>query len=174
MPQRRGRPGALRAAVASVSITTRSQLPSATRITLHDYTAVPLLDGDRNESLLEARAAKTSACVRRVSRTVRRAYQMHAPDIKKLSGFPVQLHRHVRAAVDVGIDPAPIAHRERRLGPSVHFELEAYPVARIREIGARANYPFLASHRVSSSIFSKQARGASATRAPRAPGLTAA
>src|SRR5947209_12168547 len=107
MPQRRARRCSLRAAVASVSITSRSQLPSATRITLHDYTAVPLLDGDRNESLLEARAAKTSACVRRVSRTVRRAYQMQAPDIKKLSGFPVQLHRHVRAAVDVGIDPAP-------------------------------------------------------------------
>src|SRR3989442_9604296 len=94
MPQRRARRCFLRAAVACVSITSRSQLPSATRTTLHDSPAVPLLDGDRNESLLEARAAKTSACVRRVSRTVRRAYQMQAPDIKKLSGFPVQLHRH--------------------------------------------------------------------------------
>src|SRR5712692_4681639 len=142
MPQRRARRCSLRAAVASVSITSLSQLPSATRITLHDYTAVPLLDGDRNEPLLEARAAKTSACIRRVSRTVRRAYQMQAPDIKKLSGFPVQLHRHVRAAVEVGIDPTPVAHRESRLGPSVHRELEAYPVARILEIGARANYAF--------------------------------
>src|SRR3989442_2962261 len=146
MPQRRARRCFLRAAVACVSITTRSQLPSATRITLHDDTAVALLDGDRYETLLEARAAKTSACVRRVGRTVRRAYQMQAPDIKKLSGFPVQLHRHVRAAVDVSIDSAPVAHRERRLGPSVHFELEADPVARIRENGARANYPVLARH----------------------------
>src|SRR5438309_9373364 len=132
MPQRRARRCSLRAAVASVSITSRSQLPSATRITLHDYTAVALLDGDRRESLLEARAAKTSACVRRVSRTVRRAYQMQAPDIKKLSGLPVELHRYVRAAVEVGVDPAPVTHRERRLGPPVHFELEAYPVARLR------------------------------------------
>src|SRR5229473_3140755 len=129
MLQRRARRCSLRAAVASVSITSRSQLPSDTRITLHDYIAAPLLDGDRYESLLEARAAKTSACIRCVGRTVRRAYQMQTPDIKKLSGFPVQLHRHVRAAVEVGIDPASVAHRERRLGPSVHFELEAYPVA---------------------------------------------
>src|SRR5882762_5471973 len=142
MPQRRARRCSFRAAVARVSITSRSQSPSATRITLHDYTAVALLDGDRYESLLEARAAKASPCIRRVGRTVRRAYQMHAPDIEKLSGFPVQLHRHVRAAVEIGIDPAPVAHRERRLGTSVHFELEAYPVARIREVGARANYAF--------------------------------
>src|SRR5207249_1747912 len=142
MLQRRARRCSLRAAVASVSITSRSQLLSDTRITLDDYTAIPLLDGDRDESLLEARAAQTSACMRCVGRTVRRAYQMHAPDIKKLSGFPVQLHRHVRAAVEVSVDPAPVAHRERRLGPSFHFELEAYPVARIREIGARANYAF--------------------------------
>src|SRR5882762_3885235 len=159
MPQRRARRCSLSAAVASASITSRSQLPSDTRITLHDYIAAPLLDGDRYESLLEARAAKTSACIRRVGRTVRRAYQMQAPDIKKLSGLPVELHRHVRAAVEVGIDPPPVAHRERRLGPSVHFELEAYPVARVREIGARANYAFWASHRVSSSIFSRHARG---------------
>src|SRR5256712_2852898 len=117
MPQRRARRCSLRAAVASVSIPSRSQLPSATRSTRHDYTAVPLLDGDRNESLLEAGAAKTSARIRRVSRTVRRAYQMQAPDIKKLSGFPVELHRHVRAAVDVGIDPAPVAHPEPPLWP---------------------------------------------------------
>src|SRR5213592_4581524 len=129
MLQRRARRCSLRAAVASVSIRSRSQLLSDTRITLDDYTAITFLDGDRDESLLEARAAKTSACMRGVGRTVRRAYQMQAPDIKKLSGFPVQLHRHVRAAVEVGIDPAPVAHREGRLGPSFHFELEAYPVA---------------------------------------------
>src|SRR2546422_9253816 len=140
MLQRRARRCSLRAAVASVSITSRSQSPSDTRITLHDYTAVPLLDGDRNESLLEARAAKTSACVRRVSRTVRRAYQMQAPDIKKLSGFPVQLHRHVRPAVDVGIDPAPIAHREPRLRTSRPSLLGANPGPPIPGIGARAKY----------------------------------
>src|SRR5207249_7880707 len=134
---RRARRCSLRAAVASVSITSRSQLLSDTQITLDDYAAIPLLDGDRDESLLEARAAKTSACVRCVGRTVRRAYQMQAPDIKKLSRFPVHLHRHVRAAVEVGIDPALVAHGERRLEPSVHFELEAHPVARIRERGAR-------------------------------------
>src|SRR5256885_5623934 len=135
MPQRRARRCSLRAAVASVSITSRSQLPSATRITLHDYTAVPLLDGDRNESLLEARAAKTSACVRRVSRTVRRAYQMQAPDIKKLSGLPVELHRYVRAAVEVGIDPAPVAHREPPPRAPVHFQPHGDPIPWILEIG---------------------------------------
>src|SRR3982074_1580617 len=141
MPQRRARGGSFSAAGARFSIPSRSPLPSATSAGLHDYeaAAVPLLDGDRNEPLLEARAAKTSACVRRVGRTVRRAYQMQAPGIKKLSGFPVRLHGIGWAAVDVGIGPGPVAHRERRLGPSVHFELEAYPVARIREIGARAN-----------------------------------
>src|SRR5437879_11925324 len=142
MPQRRARRCSLRAAVASVSITSRSQLFSDTRITLHDDTTVPLLDGDRNESVPEAGAAKTSACIRRVSCTVRRAYQMRAPDIEQLSRFPVQFHRHVRAALQVGIDPALVAHGERRLRPSVHFELEAYSVARIRQIGARANYAF--------------------------------
>src|SRR5712664_3636209 len=142
MPQRRARRCSFSAAVASFSITPRSQSASATRVTLHDYTAVPLFDGNRNEPLLEARAAKTSACIRRIGRTVRRAYQMQAPDIKKLSKFPVQLHRHMRAAVEVGIGPAPVAHRERRLGLSIHFELEAYPVARIGEVGARANYAF--------------------------------
>src|SRR6266853_6236750 len=166
MLQRRARRCSLRAAVASVSITSRSQLASDTRITRHDYTAVALLDGDRNESLREAGAAKTSACIRRVGCAVRRAYQMQAPDIKKLSWFPVHLHRHVRAAVEVGIDPALVAHGERRLGPSAHFELEAHPVARIRELGARADYAFCASHRVSSSMFSRHARGSSATRSP--------
>src|SRR5258708_9851815 len=140
MPQRRARRCSLRAAVASVSITSRSQLPSATRITLHDYTAVALLDGDRYESLLEARAAKTSACVRCVGRTVRRAYQMQAPDIKKLSRFPVHLHRHVRAAVEVGIDPALVAHRERRLRPSLHFQLGAPPLPPL--LALRARPPF--------------------------------
>src|SRR6266540_6865832 len=83
---------------------------------------------------------------------------MQAPDIKKLAGFPVQLHRHVRAAVEVGIDPAPVAHRERRLGLSVQFDLEAYPVARIRQIGARTNYAFFRSHHINSSILSRKAR----------------
>src|SRR5437773_1782745 len=142
MLQRRARRCSLRAAVASVSITSRSQLLSDTRNTLHDYTTVPLFDGDRNESVPEAGAAKTSACIRSVGCTVRRAYQMQAPDIEKLSRFPVQLHRHVRAAVEISIDPALVAHGERRLRPSVHFELEAYPVARIGQIGARANYAF--------------------------------
>jgi len=98
-------------------------------ITLHDYATVALFDGDRNEPLFEARAAKTSACVRRVGRAVGRAYQMQAPDIKKLSRFPVELHGHMRAAVEIGIDPASVAHRERRLGLSLYFDVEAYRVA---------------------------------------------
>src|SRR5438093_13700793 len=103
MLQRRARRCSLRAAVASVSITSRSQLPSDTRIPLHDYTAVALLDGDRNESLREAGAAKTSACIRRGGCAGRRAYQMQAPDIKKLSRFSVHLHRPVPPAAEVAI-----------------------------------------------------------------------
>src|SRR5213592_1983330 len=148
MLQRRARRCSLRAAVASVSITSRSQLLSDTRITLDDYAAIPLLDGDRDESLLEARAAQTSACMRCVGRTVRRAYQMQAPDIKKLSGLPVQFHGHVRAAVEVGIDPPPVAHGERRLGLAAHIDLEAHPVTQVRQIRARANYVFSSGHRV--------------------------
>src|SRR5258708_8595663 len=141
MIQRRALRCSVRAAVASVSITSRSQLPSDTRITLHDYTAVALLDGDRNESLREAGAAKTSACIRRVGCAVRRAYQMQAPDIKKLSRFPVHLHRHVRAAVEVGIDPALLAHGERRLGPSPPLHPPAPPPPPIPHPPAPPHYP---------------------------------
>src|SRR5882762_6545770 len=166
MPQRRARRCSLSAAPASFSIVSRSQLPSATRITFHDHTAVPLFNGNRDEPLLDTRAVETSARIRRISRTVRRAYQMQAPDIKELPELPVQFHGYVRAAIEVGVDPPAVAHRERRFGLSVHFELETYPVSRIHEVCARANYAFCASHRVNSSIFSRQARGASATRSP--------
>src|SRR2546427_604833 len=60
MPQRRERRCSFNAASASFSITSRSQLPSAIRITLHDDAAVALFHGDRNKTLLEARTAQTS------------------------------------------------------------------------------------------------------------------
>src|SRR5438445_10565929 len=99
MLQRRARRCSLRAAIASVSITSRSQLPSDTRITFHDYTAGPLFDGDRHEPLREEGTANKWACTRRLGRTVRAAYQMQAPDIQKLSGFPVDLPQQARGAV---------------------------------------------------------------------------
>src|SRR5258705_371452 len=116
MPQRRARRCSLSAAPASFSIVSRSQLPSATRITFHDHTAVPLFNGNRDEPLLDTRAVETSARIWRISRTVRRAYQMQAPDIKKLPELPVQFHGYVRAAIEVGVDAAAVAPRERRFG----------------------------------------------------------
>src|SRR5258708_11501641 len=163
MPQRRARRCSLSAAPASFSIASRSQLPSATRIAFHDHTAVPLFDGNRDEPLLEARSVETSARIRRIGCTVRRAYQMQAPDIKELSGLPVQLHGHVRASVEVGIDPAAVAHCEPRFGVCVHFELEPYPCSRIPESGAPANYAVCATHRVNSSLFSTHTIGTIST-----------
>src|SRR5260370_1790066 len=116
MPQRRARRFSLSSAPASFSIASRSQLPSATRIAFHDHTAVPLFDGNRDEPLLEARSVETSARIRPIGCTVRPAYQMQAPDIQELSGLPVQLHRHVRAAVELSIDPASVAPCARRYG----------------------------------------------------------
>src|SRR5712692_398975 len=171
MPQRRERRCSFNAASASFSITSRSQLPSAMQIALHDDAAVSLLDGDRNETLLEARTAHTPAGVRCVGRTVRRAYQMQTPDIKKLSGLPVQFHGHVRAAIEVGIDPPSVAHGERRLWPAAHIDFEAHPVAQVHQIYARANYPFLGSHRVNPSILSRQARIVAIRRASGRQGL---
>src|SRR6266571_7691331 len=171
MPQRRERRCSFNAASASFSITSRSQLPSVMQIALHDDAAVALFHGDRNKTLLEARTAQTPAGVRCVGRTVRRAYQMQAPDIKKLSGLPVQFHGHVRAAVEVGIDPPPVAHGERRLGLAAHIDLEAHPVTQVRQIRARANYEFSSGHRVDSSILSMRARILAIRRASGRQGL---
>jgi len=35
----------------------------------------------------------------------------------------------MRAPVEIGIDPASVAHRERRLGLSLYLDVEAYRVA---------------------------------------------
>src|SRR5690349_1518369 len=119
---------------------------SAIRIAFQEDTAVPLFDGDWNESLLEARTQYAPARVRRVGSTVRRAYQMQAPDIKKLAGHPVEFHGHVSAAVEIGVDPSVVAHRERRLPLPVELQFEAHSVAAIHELRARANYAFRFSH----------------------------
>src|SRR5690349_16183805 len=146
MPQRRARRCSFSEAFASFSITSLSQSASAIRIAFHEDTAVPLFDGDRNEPLLEARTEYAPARVRRVGRAVRRAYQMQAPDIKKLAGHPVELHGHVGAAVQIGVNLSVVAHRERRLPLPVELHLEAHSVPAIQELRARANYAFCFSH----------------------------
>src|SRR6266568_1222256 len=135
-PQRRERRCSLSVANASFSITSRSQLPSAIRMVLQENPAVPLLDGDRNQAALEARPAQTSSGVRLIGRSVRRAYQNQAEDIKKLARLPVPLHRHVGAAVEVGVHAPLAADRERRLAFALHFHLEAHPVARVDQVAA--------------------------------------
>src|SRR5262252_7135258 len=164
MPQRRARRCSFSAAPARFSISCFSQSASAMWSAFHEDAALALLDGDGNEPFLEAGPANASARVRRVGRAVGRAYQMQAPDIKELAGLPVQLHGHVRAAVEVSVDPALVAHRERRLWPSVDFDLKAHAVAAIGEIGTRADQAFRFSHWSSSSTLSTHAIGARASR----------
>src|SRR3979490_3392152 len=126
MPQRLARRCSLRAAPASFSISPLSQPPSSTLwIAFHEDSPVALLDRDGNEPFLEAGSANTSARVGRVGRTVRRAYQMQAPDIKELAGLPVELHRHVGTTVEIRVDPAAVAHGERRLRLAFHLDIEA-------------------------------------------------
>src|SRR5262252_6044889 len=131
MPQRRARRCSFSAAPARFSISCFSQSASAMWSAFHEDAAVALLDGYGNEPFLEAGPANASARVRRVGRAVGRAYQMQAPDIKELAGFPVEFHGHVRAAVEVGVDPAPVAHHERWLGPSPDLDFEADAVAAV-------------------------------------------
>src|SRR5215470_6153402 len=95
--------------------------------------AVALLDRDWNQPVLEAGPAHAQAGIGRVGRAVSRAYQMQAPDIKKLSRAPVELHRHVRAAVEVRVDAPVVSHGERRLGLSPHLDLESHAVAALGE-----------------------------------------
>src|SRR5215470_17824818 len=160
MPQRRARRCSLRAALASFSIICLSQSASAMGSAFQEDLAVALLDGDGNEPFLEAGPEDASAGVGRVGRAVRRAYQMQAPDIKELAGLPIELHRHVRAAVEVGVDPPSVSHRERRLGSAADVDLEAHAVAALDEVSARADQAFRLSHSVSSPTLSRQASGA--------------
>src|SRR4051812_22097757 len=166
MPQRRARRCSRSDAVASFSMTSRSQLASAIVLFLHYDLAVTFLDRHGHQPAF-AGSAEAAAGLWRVDRAVRRAYQKQPFAIEELPRLPVELHRHVRAAIQIGVHPALVSDRERRLRISADAHLEAHAVARIDQVRARADYAFSVSHARSSSVLPTQPRGRCASRLSR-------
>src|SRR5687767_1552849 len=126
MPHNRARRCSLSAALASFSIRSRSHLPSFSVIFRSQVVdgAVALFDAKLDQGVLAAGTADAPAAVRGVRRAVRRAYQIAPLEAEELALAPVELHRHVRAAVQVGMHPAFEAQRERRRRLAEVLDLE--------------------------------------------------
>src|SRR3972149_4781618 len=164
MPQRRDRRCSLSASVASFSITPRSQSPpfSALASAFQINATAPLVDFDPRQRP-RAGSAEAHAGVRCVKRAMCRAYQKQPFGIKDSARLPVQFHRHVLAAVEIGVDLSVVAHDERRHRLIAALHLEAHAVARIGERVTAADQAFSTNHRCSSAVLSTQAMGSSAS-----------
>ena len=95
---------------------------------------------DREQPPAAARAADAPAALRRVAGAVDRADDEFAPAVEKLAGLPVELGRHVHAAVQVGDDAAVEAQRERarRLAEVEHVEDDRAAFLEQLDAGAEA------------------------------------
>src|SRR6185436_13470188 len=104
MPQRRARRCSFSASIASFSSTSRSQRPSLSVIfrSQVENLAVALLHAQANERRSAARTAYAFSGRSLIRRTVRRAYQIATFEVEEFAFAPIQFHRHMTAAIQVG------------------------------------------------------------------------
>src|SRR6185436_5369057 len=167
MPQRRERRCSFSAAIASFSSTLRSQRPSSSVIlgSQVENLAVALLYPQANKRRAAARPAYASygrGCVRRA---VRRAYQIASFEVEEFAFAPIQLHRHVTAAIQVCAHFAEIAQHECRRRLAEVFDRKAHRLAGIDKVVRNTDQPFFCSHCLSSHTVLRQASGSSASSA---------
>ena len=67
------------------------------------------------------------------------AYQILTFRIEKLPRLPVEFHRYVGTAVEVGVDPAAVADGKGGRGLVFAYDVEAQTVAAVGEIAAGAD-----------------------------------
>src|SRR3990172_7837438 len=127
---------------ASFSSVSRSQFFSSCAIT----STLPQIDlavGFEHAQFAQCRAAARSAAARaafrRIQRAVRGAYQILALRIEELPRLPVEFHRDVGAAVEVGVDTAAVADGEGGDGLAAALDVEKNAVAAVGEIAAGAD-----------------------------------
>src|SRR5450830_1781851 len=182
MPHRRAFFCSLRAAKESFSSVSRSQFFSSSAIasTFHIQidAATRLEHIQAYQFRAAARPATAGAALRRIQRAMSGAYQILAVRIEKLPLLPVEFHRYVRAAVEIGVHPAAMADGERRRGFAFPFEFEAHAVAGLGEFAAGTDQAraglglrcldlgqaFFSSHGASSCGVSMQASGLNTVR----------
>src|ERR1035437_3913515 len=182
MPHRRAFFCSLRAAKESFSSVSRSQFLSDSAIasTFHIQIDVATRLEHIQAYQLRAAARPATACaaLRRIQRAMSGAYQILTVRIEKLSLLPVEFHRYVRAAVDIGVHPAAMADGERGRGFAFPLEFEAHAVAGLGEFAAGTDQAraglglrcpdlgqaFFSSHGASSCGVSMQASGLNTVR----------
>src|SRR5690242_8608264 len=110
MPQRRARRCSASAAPARRVMSSRSQLPSppagAPSVVLEALEVnhpIAFLYLQFDQSAASARALEAAAARGVVHRAVRAAHEVATGGIEKYSFLPVELHRDMRAAVEVGV-----------------------------------------------------------------------
>src|SRR5690242_14541504 len=135
MPQRRARRCSASAAVASRAIRSRSQRASpgagagsASVVfePLEKNHPIAFLDSQFEQLAADTRPLDAAAGAGLVDRAVGRAYQVAPRRVEKYPFLPVELHRDVRAAVEVGVRLPLIADRERGRRLAEVLDLEAH------------------------------------------------
>src|SRR5260221_5943587 len=99
------------------------------------------------------------AAARVIRSPVCRAYQIARAGIEKYAFLPVELHRDMRAAIQVAVHLAALTDHEsrRRLAEILHFE--AHPAPRLRQRAGQADQPFFVSHSSSEATVATQSSG---------------
>src|SRR5688572_18303036 len=116
MPHSRARRCSLSAAVASLVTSSRSQMPlpdfSSPLVIVESYEvdqAVSFLETQLHQRAAVARAPETAAGGRIVGGAVRRAEQVTLVGIEEYAFLPVEFHRDMRTAVQVGMNLSVLA-----------------------------------------------------------------
>src|SRR2546426_3756127 len=161
MPQRRRRRCSTSASAASLVMSSRSQgaLLSVILEPREINHAIAFLHHQPHQRRAVARAADAVSARRVVGGAVGRAEEIASVQIEKYPFLPIEFHRNVRAAVEIGMHPAPVADGEggRRLAEIL--DLEAHAAPRIGQRLRWADQPCCVSHRSSSGTLATQARG---------------
>src|SRR3954468_958066 len=160
MPHRRARRCSLSAAFASSVTSLRSHCSLSAIFEPHEVNAAAaFVDLQLDQRRAVARPAEALAARRMVRGAVRRAYQINSGDIEKYAFLPVELHRDMRAAVEIRLGFAVVAHHERRRRLAEVFDLKANAAPGVHQIRRGADQPFAFSHAPSASTLEMQPRG---------------
>src|SRR5687767_4492065 len=147
MPHRRARRCSLSAAVASFVTRSRSHCPLSAILESREVDhAVALQQRELYEWTAVAGPAEAAAARRLIECAVGRAYQIAPVAIEEYALLPVELHRHVRAAIEVAVHAPAVADGERRRRPPEVVDLEAHAAPRLGKLARAADQALRVSH----------------------------
>src|SRR5690349_18644554 len=161
MPQRRRLRCSFSASDASFVTRSRSQepFPSVIFEPREINVAVALFHQDLHQRRAVARSTDAVPARGAVRRAVGRAEQIASFRIEKYPFLPIEFHRNVRTAVQVGVHPALVPNGESWYRFAEIFHFEAHAAARIGKRLRGADHPCSFNHRLSSATLDTQARG---------------